>query len=126
MTLPTHDFLAPQSNKPILIAYCLLSTAYFVVVAYILQPGNSWLFAALLVGEVFHLWQALTYAHTVWELRFPPAAPLDHIPAVDIYITVVNEPPEIVERTVQTAIAQLYSNHRVYILNDGRVAGNPE
>lgn len=124
MTPPSHNFLAPRSNKPLLLLYCALSTAYFAVVAWVLPSGNVWLFAALLVGEVFHLWQALTYAHTVWELQQPPEPPA-YTPAVDIYITVVNEPLAIVERTARAALDQAYPNHRVYLLNDGRVAGNP-
>jgi cellulose synthase (UDP-forming) len=81
------------------------------------------LYVLLLLGEVFHVWQAMTYLYTVSRLResVPPA--LTYTPAVDVFITVAGEPRELVAETVHAVKRMEYPDFHVYLLNDGYVAG---
>lgn len=123
---PRDAFLHPHSDKVLLSIYSVLALSYFIVISFFMPQGNSWLFALLISGEVFHLWQALTYAHTLWEIQAPHPLSLYREVSVDIFIPVYNEPISIVRETVLAAKNQQYTSHRVYILNDARAAGRPE
>jgi cellulose synthase (UDP-forming) len=105
-----------------LILNVCLSLAYFVCITLFFPIGNVWLFALLVIGELFHLWQVLGYMHSVWPRKrikdFDPA----FTPEVAVYITVCGEPTEIVEETVKAALAMEYPRFSIYILNDGFVA----
>lgn len=95
---------------------------YFLILSFWLPQGNAWLFALLIAGEIFHLWQAITYLYTVWDTSYSAKVDKNFQPWVDIYITVAGEPVEVVETTARAAMAQRYPNFRVYLLNDGLVA----
>lgn len=102
----------------------VMAFVYFIIIAFLFTPGNPVLFGLLIAGEVFHLWQSVGYAYTVWNMnhqrRFDPA----FAQGVDVYITVCGEPVEIIEETARAALAMDYpaQNFSVYILNDGFVA----
>ncbi|GAB4149036.1 MAG: hypothetical protein OHK0017_12400 [Patescibacteria group bacterium] len=96
---------------------------YLIVITFWFRMGNIFLFSLLIFGEVFHLWQILTYLSTVWNLnKIKPANP-EFNPPIDIFITVCGEPKEVVRRTVEAAKKQNYPDYGVFILNDGFVAG---
>ena len=114
--------------------------------------GNPVLYGLLLFGEIYHLIMALMFWQTVREsdkislqqsvrknqnisdlsdLSDLPISsdfsdsPISSEPSVAIFITVVSEPVEVVRKTVLAARDMDYKNHKVYILNDGKVAKNP-
>lgn len=88
------------------------------------QIANLPLYILLFLGEIYHVGMSLLFWHTVWPRRNKPQSQFtSHHPSVDIYITVCGEPKSIVRETAQAALDMDYTNHRVFILNDGFVAG---
>lgn len=88
--------------------------------------GNPFLYAVLFIGEIYHVFMALTFWYTIWPASKPalpvPARNPSFNPLVDIYITVAGEPTDVVAQTVLAAQQLLYANFQIYILNDGYVA----
>src|SRR3972149_6163184 len=83
---------------------------------------NIILYTLLVIGEIYHVWQAFGYIYTTWDQRKFETKTLDPKkawPAVDIFITVCGEPPDIVEKTIKAATSLNYSNYKVHVLNDG-------
>lgn len=111
-----------QVSRMLLAANVVMAIVYFAAIAFWFEKGNTYLFALFVAGEVFHLWQSLTYVYTIWSMRTKPQFDSRFEPSVDIYITVAGEPVEIVEETVTATKAIDYSNKHIYILNDGYVA----
>lgn len=94
-------------------------------------PGNAGflpLYLLLFSGELYHVFMAVTFWQTIasdFSFRLPdPDAGFQ--PSVDIFITVAGEPVSIVRDTVRAAQAIDYQRKRVYILNDGFIAGKPD
>ncbi len=119
---PRRDFLKTGSPKILLALNALLATVYFVVLVFFFSQGNPILFWMLVAGQIFHMWQVLTFLYTIWETGYE--APKDETisPWVDVYITVAGEPTELVRETVRAARDMHYPHKRVYVLNDGFVA----
>lgn len=84
--------------------------------------GNPVLYGLLLIGEIYHVWQAFGYIYTVWDQKPIEQKLPTQFPFVDIFITVCGEPVNIVEKTLRAALAMDYPNFNVFILNDGFVA----
>ncbi len=116
------DFLKTDAPKALFVLNGVLALTYFVVLAFFFPVGNPTLFALLIAGEVFHMWQVLTFLYTVWETEYQVPARMGYAPPVDVFITVAGEPLELVEKTVTAARAMRYPDFEVYILNDGFVA----
>lgn len=119
---PSYSFLNSKPNKSWLILTSFASVIYLGVVTFLFTPGNPILFSLLIIGEIFHTWQALTYIYTVWDLEFESPFDKSFTPPVDVFITVAGEPTELVRETALCALAMKYPNFSVYILNDGFVA----
>ncbi len=115
-------FLATTSSKTLVYLTAIGSIVYFGVIAFVFPPDNVILFSLLILGEVFHTWQALTYLHTIRHMSYEGKSDPDFVPKVDVFITVAGEPIDIIEETAIAARDMSYPNHRVYILNDGFVA----
>jgi cellulose synthase (UDP-forming) len=116
-------FLKTKTSKALVLLNVVMVFAYFILLVFFFPIGNKVLFALLIAGEVFHLWQLLTFLYTIWETKnIAPKDPNFRAP-VDIYITVAGEPNDIVEETVIAAKAMDYPDFTIYILNDGYVAG---
>ncbi len=111
-----------QVPRSLLILSALMALVYLFIIAFAFERGNAVLFYLLVAGEVFHVWQLLTYVHTVWNMKTDPAFDPSFSSAVDIFITVAGEPAEVVEKTVRAAQAMDYPLFEIYILNDGFVA----
>lgn len=125
MTEADHErtsFLKTDVPKALLVLNVVLAIAYFVTITFLFPAGNPILFALLIAGEVFHVFQVLTFIYTIWETEYAAPKNAAYTPPVDVFITVAGEPEEIVEETVLAAKAMRYPNHQVYILNDGYVA----
>jgi cellulose synthase (UDP-forming) len=120
---PRKDFLKTDSPKAIFFLNAVMALVYFGVL-FFLPVGNRVLYSLLMVGEVFHIWQVLTFLYSVWETEYqaPRRKAGSASPGVDVFITVAGEPVSIVEETVEAARRMQYSNFEVYILNDGKVA----
>jgi cellulose synthase (UDP-forming) len=125
-----HDPYSFVRKKPIskwvFLLNIVLSIGYFSILTFFTPIGNPILFGLLIIGEVYHLWQAFGYIHTVWNDAYEAPFDESYVPDVDVFITVVSEPVEIVRQTVIAARDMDYEKVHVHILNDGRVAGNPE
>ncbi len=77
-----------------------------------------WFAIPLLLAETYSFASAVFFVLNLWlpRTRIPPAPPDDL--TVDVFITVYNEPLEIVRRTAEAAMKITYP-HRTYILDDG-------
>ena len=115
-------FLRAVSAKKLLAFNSLLALFYFIALIFMFNRGNIFLYVALMVGEVFHIWQLYTLFQAAWEMKHDSDFSKSYTPAVDIYITVAGEPYNIVLKTVMAATKIDYPNYHIYILNDGKVA----
>ncbi len=116
------NFLKTKVPKTLLVLNAFCAVLYFIVLAFWFKKSNPVLFWLLLVGEVFHLWQLLTYIFTIWDTERMPPRDDNFAEPVDVFITVCGEPVDIVEETVRAALAIDYPSFSIYILNDGYVA----
>ena len=87
------------------------------------HAGNIFLYSALVIGEIYHVWQAIGYAFTVTDQRKVIFRKVRKFYPVDIFITVCGEPAEVVEKTLQGVVSIDYPEYHVYVLNDGKSAG---
>jgi len=115
-------FLQTKADKRILVLTGILTFVYFGLIAFAFTIGNMVLFALLIAGEVFHLFQVAMYLYTVWETDHVAEKDESFAEPVDIFVTVVSEPVEIVRETIEACKAMTYPNFKVHILNDGLVA----
>jgi cellulose synthase (UDP-forming) len=111
-----------QASKTLLIGVALVSIIYFIFITFFITPSNYWLYGILIVGEIFHLWQIISYIITVWDTKATNIYDKNFSPKVDIFITVAGEPIEIIKQTAVAAKNMTYPKFEVYLLNDGFVA----
>lgn len=116
------DFLNASVDKDVIVFTLLLTFVYFYLIAFSFSIGNMVLFALLILGEVFHVFQVVMYLTTVWDMKYTAVQDPSHRETVDVFITVAGEPVDIIEKTVVAAKAMEYPMHKVHILNDGFVA----
>lgn len=117
-----HSFNSAVTPKHLIILNALLAVVYFLIITFAFPRGNLLLFILLIAGEVFHVWQVLTYLYTIWDVRYTIRKSASDTPDVDIFITAAGEPKDIVRKTVQAAREIDYPRAHIYILNDGYVA----
>ncbi len=94
------------------------------------NAGNLILYSLLFIGETYHIIMAFLFWHTVWPKRNKNKTinlPNEFLKeaSVAILIPVVSEPVYVVEQTILHAKAINYKNKKIYVLNDGYVASNP-
>jgi cellulose synthase (UDP-forming) len=120
-----QNFLSSRNNRASLAITGLLAAVYAVLLWFYFPMANRALYWILMTGQLFYLWQILSFIHTVWDIEQLPRPQVlkSFEPSVDIFITVAGEPVDVVYETVLAARGQLYGRHKVYILNDGFVAG---
>lgn len=113
-------------RKTLLVISAIISLLY---ISWWLIPGkagNAVLYYLLFAGEIYHISMAFLFWFTLWPKKTEYTAERiknNYLPKIDVFITVAGEPVEIVKKTVQALLDMNYSNHTVYILNDGYVAG---
>jgi len=112
-----------QTSKSLLVLNVLLSLVYFACIAFVFPAGNVPLFILLVISEIFHVWQVFGFVHTIWGRRRDKKFDARFRPRVAVFITVCGEPADIIEKTVIAAKALKYPYFKIYILNDGKVAG---
>jgi len=105
------------------IASTVLAAMYLKWLLFDARPENHYLYWLLVVAEVFNIAQAAGFWYTISVQRWTePVAPdfSRTTETVDVFVTVLGEPPEIVERTVAAAVAMRHPRKRVHVLDDGR------
>lgn len=113
------SFLKTKVSKKLIIVNLFLAILYFLLLAFWFKPGDMLLYIPLMIGEVFHIWQVVGYGFTIWNTNHKPHFNSKFSEPVDVFITVVAEPIDIVEETVIAAKKMDYPNFKVFILNDG-------
>ncbi len=118
--LDPHEIISGdvKVNKTFIILNVLMSLVYLSWWFNFRNAGSPILFGLLLVGEIYHVWQAVGYSITIWNQTKTPHKPVEEAYPVDVFITVCGEPPEVVEKTLIAATSMDYPNFKVYILND--------
>ena len=116
------SFLDGQADRLLILLAGGSALIYFTAITAYFTHGNALLFSLLIFSEIFHLWQSLTFLYTVWDTKLTARSDASYHVPVDIYITVAGEPVEIVEITARASIAMTYTEHKVFLLNDGKVA----
>jgi cellulose synthase (UDP-forming) len=119
---PKKSFLLNAVPKFLLFVTICVALVYTFILLFWFQVSNIYLFTLLVIGQVFSLWMALTFLYTIWDTSYKHPGDDSFSEPVDIFITVAGEPVEIVEETLQAALAMEYPRFNVYILNDGFVA----
>ncbi len=122
---------ASKISKLLLVVNCTMAFIYFAWWFDVSHISNPWAYGFLFFGEAYHVLMSYLFWFTVWPFRRrtlikPALISYRHQPSVDIFISVANEPLEIIRRTAQAAQSQTYPNKLVYLLNDGYVAGRKD
>ncbi len=115
-------FLQTRSHRGLFTVTAILSVVYFYVIAFTFPVGVSLLFALLIAGEIFHVYQVLSFIFTTWDTSYLHKRDPSFTPHVDVFITVAGEEADIVEETTRAVKNMTYPDFSVYILNDGYVA----
>ena len=109
----------------------LLGLCFFLFVRYLVWRGiytlntedfaSSVFSGAVLLAEGYGLLQFFFFAFQVWSPSTRTSVDLKRYPAVDMFVTVVDEPIDILKRTLVGCLAQDYpkDKFRVYVLDDG-------
>jgi len=110
----------------------MLGLTLFLYVRYLLWRGlytlntddlaGTLISVTLLLAEVYGLIQFVFFTIQAWNPIEREAQPIVTYRTVDIFVTVVNEPLEILRRTVVGCLNQDYprEQYRVYVLDDGQ------
>lgn len=86
------------------------------------EPDNHVLFGMLVAAELFNVGQAMGFWYTIRRQQWvePKTADFAHTAeTIDIFITVYGEPVEVVERTIDGALAIRHPRKKVWVLDDG-------
>jgi cellulose synthase (UDP-forming) len=122
-TQPSYSINSNPIPKLFLVLEIVISLLYLGCILFYLQKGDLVLFSLLAISEIFHVWLLITLIYTLWPRKINRLFDASIVPIVDIYITVVNEPVEIVRQTVLACQNLNYKYKNIYILNDGFVCG---
>jgi len=83
------------------------------------RVGTPYLYGILIAAELFNLMQALGFWWTCANERVREKKPASRRVAVDVFVPVYKEPPEIVDLTVAAAVGLRGAEVRVHVLDDG-------
>ncbi|MDQ3239347.1 MAG: glycosyltransferase [bacterium] len=113
-------------SRILLVFNVIMAFIYFSWWLNLDHVGNVVFYSLLLFGEFYHMIMALMFWFTLWPIE-DSKSKLDmslknYQPTVDILIPTAGEPVEIVRETVRAARNLNYTNHRVFVCNDGYVA----
>lgn len=84
-----------------------------------LNPNALWLAIPMVLAETYSFISAGLFALNLWRPRTRTSPKINQDFSVDVFITVYNEPPEIVRKTAEAA-TRIHYPHYTYILDDGR------
>ncbi len=104
------------------LASTVLAALYLKWLLFDARPENHALYLLLVFAELFNVAQAAGFWYTIsmqrWsEPRTPDFSQTNE--TVDVFVTVLGEPADIVERTVAAAVAMRHPRARVFVLDDG-------
>jgi cellulose synthase (UDP-forming) len=117
-----EEWGAPRRVR-LLVLVNFAAAAFYV--SWWLTPGHvgkTALFAMLAGAEVFNLFHLVGFWSAVWSTSVEPPPRRRTAFSVDVFITTYGEPLDILERTVEAAVA-MDGEHETYVLDD---AGRPE
>lgn len=100
----------------------IMAAIYLKWLLFDAHPENYWLYALLVACELFNIAQAAGFWVTISTQRWsePSVPDFDFsYETVDIFVTVLGEPLDIVEKTVAAAAAIRHPRVQVWILDDG-------
>ena len=112
-----NSFLITRVSRKWLTFNAFFLIVYITIITFGFEVSNKYLFTALIMGQIFYLWQGLTFISTVWSIKTPFKRYDDFYPHVDIFITVAGEPVELVRETIRAAKKMDYPNFFLYVLN---------
>lgn len=116
-----------HTGRRLIIGVTLLLYARYMIWRglYTLNTG-SWieaiLSASVYLAEAYGVVQLALFAYQVWNKGNAASTPVTVYRSVDIFVPVVNEPLEILRRTLVGCVHQDYpaDKYRVYVLDDGQ------
>lgn len=100
----------------------VLAALYLKWLLFDARPENVYLYWLLVAAEAFNIAQAAGFWYTISVQRWsePPAPDLARTSeTVDVFVTVLGEPADIVERTVGAAAAMRHPRMTLNVLDDG-------
>ncbi len=117
-----YEIVTRPVSKLLLSFEVIVSLLYLYIILFRLEKGNTILFSLLAFSEIFHVWLVLTLIYNIWPRVTDRIFNKDHKPEMDIFITVVNEPLDIIRKTVLACQKIDHPIKNIFILNDGKVA----
>ncbi len=114
-----------QGRQVILVLTLLLYARYLAWRGLYTLNSDDWvsLFVSGMVyaAEMYAFIQVMLFAYHAWDPLERKSVPLTGYPTVDIFVPIVQEPLDILRRTVIGCIHQDYpkDRYRVYVLDDG-------
>ena len=119
--------LNPYLRTGFIVIAVILNVRYLVWrTLFTINRANSWAYAIsliLLVTEIYAFFSMLfLYLQSLWPLGRKPVPFLpEEAPDVDVYVTMYNEPEEILKRTLSAVTFMDYPADRlhIYVLDDG-------
>ncbi len=125
LALSLVRYTDPRARRICFVISALLSIRYVlwrVLVTLNHENVLSAVISSALVGaEIYGVSQLLFFYAQTWAIpEARPSPPLPrHLPSVDVFITICDEPTEILFRTAVSCLAMDYPRKTVYILDDG-------
>lgn len=113
------------SNK-LLLVNLLMALIYFSWWFYFPHIGNKYLYFLLFFGEIYHIIMALGFWFTIWNRKKRSYRYHSIFPSIDVFITIATEPLSLLENTLKSVKNMDYPNYKVYVLNDGFLAGRKD
>ena len=110
----------------------ILALTLFLYVRYLVWRGlytlntDDWagllISSVVLLAEAYGLVQLMFFTFQAWRPVERQSPPIKSYPTVDVLVTVVDEPLDILRRTLVGCTSQDYPSHKykVYVLDDGR------
>ncbi len=105
-----------QKLKILYIATFAANFIYIVILVFNVMGSLGWF---LFAGEALMVSLFFIFAMNHWTQYHVEHAHTRSSKLLDVYVTVVDEPLEIFERTIKTVSEILYKNKKTYVLDDG-------
>lgn len=115
-----------KGRKAILFLTLLLYIRYMVWRAVYTLNTEDWMTTlaglAVYFAEIYALCQVTLFVYHAWSPLDRRSVPTKRGPTVDVFVTIVNEPLDILRRTLIGCVSQQYpqDKYTVYVLDDGQ------
>lgn len=114
-----------RTCRVLAVASTITAAIYLWWLLFEARVSDPVLYGLLVAAEVFNVAQAAGFWYTISVQRWSePERVAAGVPAphVDVFITVLGEPVEVVEETLAAAVAMRYPDFSVFVLDDGASA----